>query len=103
MSPMRRTRMPVSLPSASAASSIFWICPRPWMVATAFSLRDSFHRTGTPCRRASATHSSSSAYTFSFEPKPPPTAGATTRTWCSGMPSVMAVISLRMWGIWVAE
>ena len=80
-----------------------WIWPRPWIVAWAFSERDSFQRTGTLCLRASAMHSSSSAYTLSFEPKPPPTAGATTRTWCSGMPSVIAVMILRMCGICVAE
>ena len=46
---------------------------------------------------------SSSAYTLSFDPKPPPTAGATTRTLCSGTPHVAAIITLRMWGIWVDE
>ena len=52
-----------------------WICPRPWMVARAFSVRSSFHRTGTPCFLASATHSSSSAYTLSFEPNAATDAG----------------------------
>ena len=33
MSARRRTRTAVSLPSASAASSMFWIWPRPWIVA----------------------------------------------------------------------
>ena len=103
MSASSRTRTAVSLPSASAARSMCWIWPRPWIVACAFSVRVSFQRTGTPCLRASAMHSSSSAYTLSFEPKPPPTAGATTRTWCSGMPSVIAVMILRMCGICVAE
>ena len=103
MSHSSRTRTAVSRPFSSAASSMSWICPRPWMVARAFSVRSSFHRTGTPCFLASATHSSSSAYTLSFEPKAPPTFGATTRTWCSGMPSVMAVMILRMCGICVAE
>ena len=72
------------------------------MVATAFSPRSSFQRTGTLCLRASAVHSSSSAYTSSLLPKPPPTLGATTRTWCSGIPSVSAVITFRMCGICVA-
>ena len=103
MSPIRRTRTAVSLPFLSAASSMRWIWPRPWIVACEFSERVSFQRTGTLCLRDSAMHSSSSAYTLSLEPKPPPTAGATTRTWCSGMPSVTAVISLRMCGICVAE
>ena len=56
MSASRWTRTAVSLPSASAASSMSWIWPRPWMVACAFSVRSSFQRTGTPCLRASATH-----------------------------------------------
>ena len=55
------------------------------------------------CFLASATQSSSSAYTLSFEPKPPPTLGATTRICCSGMPRVSAVMILRMCGICVAE
>ncbi len=55
-----------------------------------------------PSLRASATHSSSSAYTSSLAPKPPPTAGAITRSWCSGTPSVTATITLSTWGIWVA-
>ena len=103
MSASSRTLMAVSLPSASAASSMSWICPRPWMVASAFSVRSSFQRTGTPCFLARATQSSSSAYTLSFEPKAPPTLGATTRIWCSGMPRVSAVMIFRMCGIWVAE
>ena len=32
MSPISRTRSAVSLPSASAASSMSWIWPRPWIV-----------------------------------------------------------------------
>ena len=47
MSASRRTRTPVTLPSASAARSMSWIWPRPWMVAWAFSLRSSAQRTGT--------------------------------------------------------
>ncbi len=93
--------MAVSLPLASAASSMCWIWPRPWIVATVFSERVSFQRTGTPCLRDSATHSSSSAYTSSLEPNPPPTAGAITRSWCSGTPSVTATITLSTWGICV--
>ena len=46
---------------------------------------------------------SSSAYTLSFEPNPPPTAGAITRSLCSGMPVVAASMILRMWGICVAD
>ena len=48
MSARSRTRTAVTLPSASAASSMCWIWPRPWMVATASSLRASVQRAGTP-------------------------------------------------------
>ncbi len=46
------------------------------------SLRVSVQRMGLPSLRASQTTSNSSALTI-FEPKPPPTSGAITRT-CSG-------------------
>ena len=39
----------------------------------------------------------------SFEPKPPPTAGATTRILCSGVPVTIAMKILRKCGTWVAE
>ena len=103
MSASRCTRTAVTLPSASAASSMSWICPRPWMVAWAFSLRPSVHRTGTWSCRATARAMSSSAYTSSFEPNPPPTAGAITRSLCSGMPVVAVSITLRMCGICVDD
>ena len=69
------------------------------MVEAAASERPSVQRTGTPWRSASAVHMISSAYTFSLEPNPPPTDGATTRTFCSGNPRVRATMTLRMWGI----
>ena len=56
MSARRSTRTPRSLPSASAASSMSWIWPRPWMVLCAFSVRSSTQRTGRPCFLASAMH-----------------------------------------------
>ena len=46
MSAISSTRTAVSLPSASAASSMSWIWPRPWIVACAFSVRSSTQRTG---------------------------------------------------------
>ena len=103
MSARRWTRTAVTRPSASAASSISWIMPRPWIVAWAASERSSVHRTGRLRRRASARQRTSSAYTLSFEPKPPPTEGAITRSFCSGTPTVMPNMILRMCGIWVAE
>ena len=103
MSARRRTRTAATLPSASAASSMSWIWPRPWMVATAPSDRFSVQRAGTPSRRATATAISSSAYTLSFDPKPPPTDGAITLIFCSAMPQVIPSITLRMWGICVED
>ena len=101
MSASTWTRTPLILPSASAATSIRWSWPRPWWVEKAPSERDSVHRTGRPSLRARVTASSSSGLTLSLAPNPPPTEGATTRTWCSGMPVVAAIITLRMWGTWV--
>ena len=103
MSARRFTRTAVMRPSPSAASSISWIIPRPCTVATVFSVRSSVQRTGRFRRFAIARQMASSAYTLSFDPKPPPTAGATTRTWCSARPSITASWILRMWGIWVDE
>ncbi len=76
MSARRCTRTAVTLPDASAASSMSWIWPRPCTVAWLFSLRSSIQRTGRFNRFASASARTSSAYTLSFEPNPPPTAGA---------------------------
>ncbi len=103
MSARMRARTAVIFPSASAASSMSWIWPRPWMVDWAASERVSVQRTGRPSFFARPTASISSEYTLSFEPKPPPTDGAMTRILCSGRPVTTAVISLRMWGIWVEE
>ena len=48
--------------------------------------------------------SASSAYTFSFEPKPPPTSeGAMTRICDSGIPSVSANSTFATWGICVVD
>ncbi len=103
MSASKFARTAVTLPSASAASSISWITPRPWIVAWVFSMRSSFQRTGRFSRLANARQRASSAYTLSLDPKPPPTDGATTRSLCSARPSVIPSITLRMCGICVAE
>ncbi len=103
MSALRSTESPRIRPSRVAATSMSWIWSRPWIVAWKPSLRDSVHFTGRPSLRATTSAMTSSAYTLSFEPKPPPTSGAMTRICCSGMPHVSASISRRMCGIWVAE
>ena len=43
----------------------------------------------------------SSAYTFSLEPKPPPTSGAITRSLFSSMPQVPESVTFAMCGICV--
>ncbi len=88
-------RTAVIFPSAVAASSISWITSRPWIVARFASVRSSVHFTGRPSLRASAITITSSAYTSSFDPNPPPTSGAITRTFASGMPST-SVYAVRM-------
>ena len=50
------------------------------------SERVSIHLIGRPSSLAAHAHSVSSAQTCSLPPKPPPTSGAMTRTWSSGMP-----------------
>ena len=61
MSARSLARTPVTLPSASAASSMSWTWPRPWMVDDAASERSSVQRTGTPWCLAKITANSSSA------------------------------------------
>jgi hypothetical protein len=68
-----------------------------------FSVRVSIHLTGRCRRRASSVARISSPKTFSFEPKPPPTSGATTLSLSSGMPQQSDSTKRRMCGIWVAE
>ncbi len=53
--------------------------------------------------RASTSDRASSAYTFSFEPKPPPTSGATIRSFCSPIPVTPDSVNRAMWGICVEE
>ena len=59
--------------------------------------------TGRPRRRASAIAIHSSGLVCSLPPKPPPTSGAITRSFDSGMPIVAASANRRMCGIWVAD
>ncbi len=51
------------------------------------SVRDSCHATGRPSRTAAAAQTRYSPYTRSFAPNPPPTSGATTRTFDRSSPS----------------
>ena len=86
MSASRSTDRPRIRPSRSAAILIRCHWSRPWCTVMLPSLRDSVHLTGRPSLRAISSASTSSAVTCSLEPKPPPTSGAITRMFCSGMP-----------------
>ncbi len=103
MSASSSTFRPVSLPSRVAQIVMSWIWSRPWCAAVIDSDRDSVHFTGLPSLRATSRAMNSSGITASLPPKPPPTSGAMTRSWCSGMPSVSAAIVLVMCGICVAD
>ncbi len=67
------------------------------------SERVSVHFTGLPSLRARTSASASSAYTFSFEPNPPPTSGAITRSLLSEIPQIAARMSRTKCGTCVAE
>ena len=54
------------------------------------SRRSSIHFTGRRSRLASSEHTISSGYIGCLMPKPPPTSGAMTCTWCSGTRSTSA-------------
>ena len=103
MSASRSTSNPRILPSRSAASRSRCHWSRPWCTVMLPSLRDSVHLTGRPSLRAISTASTSSAVTCSLEPKPPPTSGAMTRMFCSGMPVTRASMTRSTCGIWVAD
>ncbi len=103
MSASRSTCRPRMRPSASAASLMCWIWPRPWCTVRLPSERDSVHLTGLPSLRVSSRQSTSSAVTCSLVPNPPPTSGAITRSLCSGMPVVSASITRSTCGICVDD
>ena len=101
MSASRSTSNPRILPSRSAASRSRCHWSRPWCTVMLPSLRDSVHLTGRPSLRAISTASTSSAVTCSLDPKPPPTSGAMTRMFCSGIPVTRASMTRSTCGIWV--
>ena len=103
MSASRSTARPRIRPSRSAAILIRCHWSRPWCTVRLPSLRDSVHLTGLPTLRPMSTASTSSAVTWSLEPKPPPTSGAMTRMFCSGMPKNADSANRSTCGIWVAD
>ena len=92
----------MTVPSFSAArvSRCHW--SRPWWPAISDSDLVSVYFTGLPRRRASAITIHSSGVVCSLPPNPPPTSGAMTRIFDSGMPVVAASANRTMCGIWVA-
>ncbi len=80
---------------------MFWTWPRPWVMATMLSERVSVHFSGRPSFRAAAAVMANSAYMPALAPKPPPTAGATTRTRSSSSPTAPASGSRTPCGFWV--
>ena len=77
---------PTMRPSRVAPISTDCSCPRPWPIATRFSLRVSAHRTGRPSSRASHAVRISSGVGRLLAPKPPPTSRLITRTWLGSRP-----------------
>ena len=67
------------------------------------SERVSVYLTGLPTRWAAKNASISSSVSCSLPPNPPPTSGAMTRIFCSGVPVSSAIRKRRMCGIWVAD
>ena len=80
-SAMARTRKPMIVPSRFRPISTCCTWPRPCAIATMFSERVSVHFTG-PAEHAARPCATMrySTYMPALAPKPPPTAGATTRT-----------------------
>jgi hypothetical protein len=72
-------------------------------VATRCSRRSSIHRTGRPRCLARWATSTSSGYTLTLGPKPPPTSGAITRTRSSASPSISEIRVRTANGTWVED
>ena len=88
-----RARRPTMRPSRFTPSSAYCTWARPCTIATMFSERDSVHLTGRSRRRASDAAITYSQYAPCLAPKPPPTAGATTRTSAGSRPSAPAGVT----------
>ena len=97
------TRIARKFPFASVASSAVVTWSRPCASVTNDSLRSAVHLIGRPTRLLAHTSAVSSAYRKIFEPNPPPTSGAMTRSFDSGSPSTNAPMSSRSTcGFWFA-
>ena len=94
-------RSAVIVPSCFSPISTCWICARPWVMATMFSERVSVHFTGRPSVWAALAATAYSTYMSILAPKPPPTAGAITRTCSASSPVAAAMPATRPCGCWV--
>ena len=101
-SPTIRQRSPVIFPSRVKPISMYWTCPRPWVMATMFSERLSTHFTGRPNRMAEAATTRYSAPAPALAPNAPPTSGTTTRTCAGSSPRASAISPHTRCGICVA-
>ena len=99
----RLTRRPRTVPSRFAAIEMSCSWSRPWWADRMLSERVSVYLTGLPTRFAAMNVSISSPVTCSLPPNPPPTSGAMTRTFCSGVPVSSAIRNRRMCGICVDD
>ena len=103
MSAITSALQPVTVPSFLAVSVTSAIWSRPWWLLDMCSERVSTYFTGRLSFLASARTSTSSPYSWSLAPKPPPTSGATTRILSSGISRMPASRKRAMCGICVDE
>ena len=78
-------------PSRLPPILMWWICARPWVIASRFSLRVSTQRTGLPVCLAAHATTIDSRSTPILAPNPPPTSGATTRIASGGSPMAVRI------------
>jgi hypothetical protein len=98
---LTRSARKLPLPSIAISAVVTW--SRPCASVRNDSLRSAVHLIGRPTRLLAQTSATSSGYRKIFEPKPPPTSGAITRTFDSGRPSTKAHIRSRSTcGFWLA-
>jgi hypothetical protein len=83
--------------SNAISTSVTW--SRPWASFRKLSRRSAVHFTGRASALEAQAATTSSLYTKIFEPNPPPTSGAITRIFVSGMPRMKAAMRSRWtWG-----
>ena len=92
---------PVIMPSRRSPISTCCTWARPWVIATMFSERVSVHFTGRASSCAAFTATAYSAYMPVLAPKPPPTAGAITRTCAASSPATAAIPGCTPCAAWV--